>query len=249
MGDHEGQHPEDPRAVDAPAEAQAPETLMERMFPTIERRRDRWVEFVAAILLALATVMSAWSAYQATRWSGVQATAFSRAGSLRSESVRASTSGGQLVNIDVQIFLAWVAAVSAGDEREADFLRERFREEFVPAFEAWAALDTDGPGGRIPPGTPFSLDEYQPQDLVEADELERQAAASFEEARKANQTGDNFVLTAVLFASVLFFAGIGTKWRSFRLRVSSLTLGGVMFIAASILVLSLPQNVGFSGGF
>ena len=114
---------------------ESPDTLMQRMFPTIDRPRDRWVELVAAVLLALATVMSAWSAYQATRWSGVQATAFSRASALRSESVRASTSGGQLLNIDVETFLAWVAAVSEGDEREADFLRGRFRDEFKPAFE------------------------------------------------------------------------------------------------------------------
>jgi hypothetical protein len=222
-----------------------PDTLMQRMFPTIDRPRDRWVELVAAVLLALATVMSAWSAYQATRWSGVQATAFSRAGALRSESVRASTSGGQSVNIDVETFLAWVAAVSAGDEREADFLRGRFRDEFKPAFETWLALDPDGPGGEIPRGTPFDLVNYQVADLVKADELERQASASFDEAREANQTGDNFVLTAVLFASVLFFAGIGTKWRSFRLRVSSLALGGIMFVSATVLVFSLPQNVGF----
>ena len=150
-----------------------------------------------------------------------------------------------MVNIDVEVFLAWVAAVSEGDEREADFLRGRFREEFKPAFEQWMAIDPDGPGGQIPPGTPFDLDAYQVADLAEADDLERQAAASFDEAREANQTGDNFVLTAVLFASVLFFAGIGTKWRSFRLRVSSLTLGGVMFVSATILVFSLPQNVGF----
>jgi hypothetical protein len=226
-------------------DAESPETLMERMFPTIDRPRDRWVELVAAVLLALATVMSAWSAYQATRWSGIQATAFSRASTLRTESVRASTSGGQQVSIDVQTFLAWVGAVSQGDEREADFLRGRFRSEFRPAFETWIALDPDGPGGEIPSGTPFDLPSYQVADLVKADGLERQAAASFEEAREANQTGDNFVLTAVLFASVLFFAGIGTKWRSFRLRVSSLALGGVMFTSGTIVVFSLPQSVGF----
>ncbi len=218
---------------------------MQRLFPQIERPRDRWVELIAAVLLSLATVLTAWSGYQATRWSGVQATAFSRAGALRSESLRATTQGGQRVTIDVQTFLAWVDAMAAGDQRRAEFLRERFREEFVPAFQEWVASDPDGPGGEIPSGTPFDLPSYRPADLVTAEELEREASASFEEATDANQTGDNFVLTAVLFASVLFFAGIGTKWRSFRLRIVSLFLAGIAFGTGITIVVSLPQNVGF----
>lgn len=220
-------------------------SMMQRLFPQIEQPRDRWVELVAAVLLALATVLTAWSGYQATRWSGTQATAFSRAGALRSESLRATTQGGQRVTIDVQTFVAWVDAVSSGDQRRADFLRARFRAEFVPAFEEWVASAPGGPGGKIPPGTPFDLPSYRVADLVKADRLERQASASFAQATDANQTGDNFVLTAVLFASVLFFAGIGTKWRSFRLRVFSLILAGVAFVTGVAIVASLPPNVGF----
>ena len=35
--------------------------------------RTDWIELAAAILLALATIVAAWSAYQATRWGGVHA--------------------------------------------------------------------------------------------------------------------------------------------------------------------------------
>jgi hypothetical protein len=242
--------PETPAEHVAPGPAGAHEapavddTLMERMFPTVERSRDRWLELIAAILLALATVMSAWSAYQATRWSGVQATSFSRAGALRSESVRASTRGGQQISIDVQSFIAWVNAMGANHPREAAFLQARFRDEFKPAFRAWILTAVDS-GKSVPPGTPFDLPEYAPAEMQKAQQLEKEAAASFEVATDANQTGDNFVLTAVLFASVLFFAGIGTKWRSFRLRVSSLAVGGLMFLTATAIAFSLPQNVGF----
>ena len=46
---------------------------------------DRLVEVISAAVLALATIASAWSAYQATRWGGVQAAAFAEAGALRAE--------------------------------------------------------------------------------------------------------------------------------------------------------------------
>ena len=45
-----------------------------------------WVELIATVLLALAAVATAWSGYQASRWHGEQAIAFSRANASRLES-------------------------------------------------------------------------------------------------------------------------------------------------------------------
>ena len=42
--------------------------------------RTDWIELAATILLSLATIAAAWSAYQATRWGGVQANSFSASG-------------------------------------------------------------------------------------------------------------------------------------------------------------------------
>ena len=55
-----------------------------------ERRGSDRLELAAAFLLALATVATAWSGYQASRWNGEQAKAFSRANATRIESTRAS---------------------------------------------------------------------------------------------------------------------------------------------------------------
>ena len=50
--------------------------------------RTDWIELAAAVLLALATVTAAWSAYQATRWGGVQANAYSAAAAKRTEATQ-----------------------------------------------------------------------------------------------------------------------------------------------------------------
>lgn len=63
---------------------------------------DRWIELLAASVLALATIASAWSAYQATRWGGVQGAAFAQAGAARAESVRASDLADADLIIDVE---------------------------------------------------------------------------------------------------------------------------------------------------
>jgi hypothetical protein len=206
-------------------------------------RRDI-IEILAAVVLSLATVASAWSAYQATRWSGVQSIRFSRANALRSESVQASNTAGQQVTIDVTVFTQWAAAVAQSDTRLANFYEKRFRKEFVPAFEAWLALPRSK-GSKIPPGTPFSLPQYKLAKNVESEKLAQQATDSFDGAKDANQTGDDFVLTAVLFASVLFFSGISTKFDAVAIRAVLIGLAIVTFVAGAIVMFSLPQNVGF----
>ena len=230
--DHQEQ-PDDPSMMER-AEARA-DSLAQRF------DKSDWIELLAALLLALATISAAWCAYQSTRWGGVQANAYASAGALRQESVRASNRFFALVNIDVSTFLTWIDARRAQDILLAEFWEARFRPEFKPAFDAWLA---SAPAGEIPPGTPFDRAEYAPADRTLADDLQKQAEDSAAEARKANQTGDNFVLLAVLFASVLFFAGVGTKFKGYRVRVAMVSFATVFYLVALVFVLILPQNIG-----
>ncbi len=204
--------------------------------------RDRRVEVIAAILLSIATVLTAWSAYQATRWSGVQAESYTIASARRTESVRSFTIANRQLLIDVDVFINWLDATDDGDEELADDLRDRMRDEFVPAFDAWLASGTPG---QLPDGTPFDLPEYRLEAFAESEQLEAEAAASFDEGREANQTGDDFVLAAVLFASVLFFSGLAGTFDAFKAQIILLVLAGVMILAGTTIVVTLPQNVGF----
>jgi hypothetical protein len=206
------------------------------------RRRDRRVELIAAIMLSIATVVTAWSAYQATRWSGDQAESYTSASATRTESVRASTEANRQVLIDVATFLNWLDAEQSGDHALADDIHVRMRQEFLPAFDAWLAT---GPAGSIPDGTPFELPEYRLAAEERAKRLEAKAAALFEDGNESNEVGDDFVLAAVLFASVLFFSGLAGTFDSLRAQLFLLILGGVMLLIGTVIVVTLPQNVGF----
>lgn len=206
------------------------------------RRRDRRVELIAAIMLSIATVVTAWSAYQATRWSGDQAEDYTSASATRTESVRASTEANRQILIDVATFLNWLDAEQSGDHALADDIHARMRKEFLPAFDAWLAT---APAGSIPDGTPFELPEYQLAAEAESKHLENKAAALFEDGNESNEVGDDFVLAAVLFASVLFFSGLAGTFDSLRAQLFLLILGGVMLVIGTVIVVTLPQNVGF----
>jgi len=202
----------------------------------------RSVEVLVVILLSLATVSTAWSAYQATRWSGEQAINSGQANALRTESTKMSDKANSQRLIDVQVFLAWVTAESEGDAKKASFLEARFRKEFLPAFEAWTR---SAPEGVIPEGAPLDLPEYKLAAQVESERLAEDAAAHVERSKEANQIGDNFILVTVLFATVLFFAGTVGKIESVRIRRMLLVLAGLVWVAGMTIMLLLPQDVGF----
>jgi hypothetical protein len=201
------------------------------------------LELATALLLAFATLGSAWSAYQAARWSGEQAGAYSRASALRAESIRASERAFQLSQIDVTTFVVWALARGQENMRVADFLRERFRRELLPAFERWRGLGRAK--GEIPQGTPFDLPEYRPAAYREAERLTNQAEAAAAEALHANQLSDNFVFAVVLFTTGVFFAGIQTKTSAPWLQNALLGLSAALLLGASLFMLRLPQNIGF----
>ena len=105
---------------------------------TADGPRDR-VELLATVLLAVATVATAWSGYQSTRWNGEQAKAGGRSNALRIESAKSAGLANSQLQIDVATFAQWVDAYSLDEEELADFYFKRFRPEFAPAVDAWVA--------------------------------------------------------------------------------------------------------------
>ena len=208
-----------------------------------DREGPNWSEIIATVLLSIATVASAFSGYQSARWSGEQAKANRAAGALRTESTRQSNLASSQTVVDVMTFAAWVDAVAVGDERRSDFYEDRFRPDFVPAFEDW--VGTARGTGEVPDGTPFASELYVLPAALEAERLVVEADAAAARSDEANQHADNFVFTAVIYASVLFFAGIASKMSGRVSNRIAVGLAGLMFVVATTVVVNLPWNVGF----
>ncbi|HEY6583666.1 MAG TPA: hypothetical protein VIZ29_02360, partial [Gaiellaceae bacterium] len=167
---------------------------------------SRRLELAATVLLAFATVATAWSAYQARVWTGEQSQGYSRATASRIAVNRSAALANRQVQIDVATFTEWVDARASDRTDLADFYRTRFRDEFRPAFAAWIA--TRPFENADAPPTPFAMPQYRLAATQEAERLEAQAAAGSDRAKDANERADNYMLAVVLFASSLFFAGL-----------------------------------------
>jgi hypothetical protein len=218
------------------------------------------VELVATIIMSLAAIFTAWAAFQSAKWSGEQAIAFAEAGAARTESTRFDTRAGQVTSIDVATFTNWINALNEDLASGAvdltgqttyeptpgtlsGFISERFRQEFRPAFEAWTeAFLADR--ANAPP-TPFSMEEYVLADQLRAEELVVEAEEHVARARQNNQNSDNYVLTVVAFALVLFFSGVSSKLESPKNSLIAIVVGSVVFVGGTVVILILPKIMPF----
>jgi hypothetical protein len=200
-----------------------------------------WQELVATVLIVLAALATSWSSYQATRWNGEQAAAAGRTNAIRIEASRAQGLAEAQTQVDVATFIAWADADQRGDQALARFYVDRFRDEFLVAFDAWLATDpltdTDAPP------TPFAMDEYQLDSRTQAEELDADAEASAAEVRLNIQRSSNYVLTVVLYAVVLFFAGMSTRVSTQRLRRVLTLAGCVVLLGAIAWIATFPVSL------
>jgi hypothetical protein len=173
-------------------------------------------ELLVTILLVAAAVATAWSSYEAARWHGEQALATSKTNAIRIDAARAASRADAETQVDVATFIAWVDADQGGNEKAADFYVDRFRPEFATAFDAWRA--TDPMTNPSAPPTPFAMPEYKTASRTESESLDAQAEEQAAVVAEDIQRASNYVLTVVLYAVVLFFAGMSTKIAGPRLR-------------------------------
>ncbi|QIK82182.1 hypothetical protein [Sanguibacter sp. HDW7] len=196
---------------------------------------------VAAIVLSVTTLATAWTGYESARWGSIQSTWTKTATQAQFAATAQQGIANRNLSSDLNVFGTWLEAEVRGDDSLATAVAERFRPELVPAFEAWRALGRDG---ELAPGSPFDLPEYRLAARVEAERLTAVAEDASLRGTEAGETSDSYVLTAVLYASVLFLAGIATKIAHPRGARFAVILSVVMLVAAVGLTLTLPVDIG-----
>ncbi|SRR6266508_1987283 len=213
--------------------------ILRRILDAVEKdERKRWVEITCAIVLSLATMASAWCAYQSTLWGGVQTFRLAAVGQAGRESAEQSIAAIQFRAFDAQMFITFVEAKGRGDEKLATFWQERFRPEARKALDAW--LQTNPFNDPNAPKHPFRMAEYVQQELQEARRLAEESARMLAAAQVANETSDRYVLLTVLFASVLFLGGIGGTFQSRRLRLVVFVIAVLLFLSIVIVLGTMP---------
>jgi hypothetical protein len=73
-----------------------------------------------------------------------------------------------------------------------------------------------------------------------ATQLEATASTQFTQATEASQRADNYILLTVLFALVLFFSAVSTRFDARVVQITLLSVGAVVFVVAAVITALYP---------
>jgi hypothetical protein len=201
-------------------------------------RLSRWIELSSAVLMAATTIATVWCGYQSARWNGKQATHRSRAEAAVVRTAKFANLAEQKSSLHAQLFVQWVAAVSADNTALADFLVKRFPEPLKAATTAWRA--TRPFTSPAAPATPLDMPEYTRAEAAASAHWEETAIKEFALSDRANEMADRYLMFTIIYACVLFFAGISGKFRWQAIDVAMLVLAGLVLLIGLGVMLTIP---------
>ena len=207
---------------------------------THHRRHEVAIEIGEAFLLALVAIATAWSGYQAARWDGESAKLYGESSRIRITATQNTTRGGQQQLYDATTFNFWLQAKLTGDAKLARDFQKRFRPEYRPAFRAWLATDPFV-NPRAPAG-PILMPQYHNALIEEGTRLNTHASNVFDEGTHARETGEKYVRTTVLLATVLFLIALSQRFGLLKLRVGLLVVAIVLLGIALTSIGTYPRH-------
>src|SRR4051794_32906193 len=179
-----------------------------------EPLKKRWVEPIAALLMALATLGTAWCSYESAAWTRRSNRLMNEFNSLERRAGLINVQGVQTATIHVAMFMQVLAAKQAGNEQLASFYVQRFPADMRKAYDAWVAQKPFEDPKADP--HPFVPTLYKMRGTREAAEANATAATKVQEALKSGSLSGQYLGNTVLFAAVLFFANAASKFEQRR---------------------------------
>ena len=202
-------------------------------------KKKQWVEPVAALLMALATLSTAWCSFESAAWTRQSNRLMNEFNTLERRAGLLSLQGMQQATIQTAMFTEVLAAKQAGNEQLANFYVERFPPELRKAYDSWLAQKPFENSNADP--HPFVPNLYEMRGSREAADASAKAANSQRKAGRAGSISGQYLANTVLFATVLFFANASTKFEQRRVRVVAFIFAIAVFVFAVVRTLMLPR--------
>jgi hypothetical protein len=196
------------------------------------------MEMVTVIVISAAGLMASWASHQGAMWNGKQSLHFVRANAQRGDAAKARLEGELIRGVEVDLFSDWIEAKSRGNETLARFYRTRMPVAFRPSFEAWLATrPLENPDA---PPTPFAMEGYRPPRFALAERADKAAIAEFAQGEEATRISYAYNRAGVVFATAMFFGGIGQAFQHKAVRLALAAVTIVTWIIGLQLVLAIP---------
>ena len=195
---------------------------------------DRALELIATMVLGLATVATAWCAFQSSEWNERSGQESRAAAEHRLNASRLFNLGAQEIAYDATISALYAQALVEGQDRLLTFYRDNLvRPEFLPVIQDWEA----GAAAGADLTSLAENEEYLTRQFADSTAADAAAEEALVRSREAADIAGNFIRTTIILASALFFAGVTPNFRARFARVLLLFAAmlllaiGIAFIA------------------
>jgi hypothetical protein len=200
--------------------------------------KRRWFEPASAILMALATLSTAWCSYQSSKWNGQSGGFATEAGRLNQKAALLHLEGNQVIGVQVKMFTGFIEAQMTGNDKLARFYSDRFPPELRKAYNAWLTEKPFENPSADP--HPFVPKLYQARFVQDARQANADAGRNDAEAKRTGNFAAQYLSNTVLLAAVLFFAGTSARFDQRHVRQSSFFFAVAVFLFAAARMLMLP---------
>lgn len=232
----------------AVANSKPPEGAIKSRRTLITAKR---LETAVAILLGVATLLSAWAAWIGSLHSGIQSINFTRSNNMASQGSAEYNLGLQLYLSDYMVWNALreynydlEAAKAAGDKEQVKRISEKIEEfkkqnltETLTEGIAWMEANNQD--------NPFNMPGMSEKYFGSAQDKLEQSQALLEEGKQDNAKGDSYRLVTVIFSLTLFLLGIVGTFKNMPNRLAVLAVAVVTLVIAVIYMCTIPLPTGF----
>jgi hypothetical protein len=205
---------------------------------TEHRDHDRAITIAEAFVLAVVTVVAAWSGYSAAKWGTESSLHLAKASATRTQANREFQESLTYRVGDALTFNSWLGAHSLHDVNGMRVAERRFLPEFKVAFDAWLKTHPFT-NPNAPPG-PQAMPQYHARGAQQSVVLDAKADKEYADGQHAGHTADDYIRVTVILASVLFLVGISTHFRLRGVRIALIGVGVVLLLYAAVEILLLP---------
>ena len=199
------------------------------------------VALLAAIILGIAAVLTAWSSYREALTSDEVLKGYSEQQAKIAEANDVFSQADQESGIERQFFVSYAIAAAEKNSGALVALQATMTKELFSAIDWWVEQPDE-----TSPQTPFveenpNFASLPSQQLIaEADALIAEADTKRAAAEEADTVSDRFGLANVFFAVVLFLAGIATLLQRRGIQLGILVLSIAMLLGGVLILVTTP---------
>jgi hypothetical protein len=206
--------------------------------PVAPDPKKPWFEPVSALLMACATLGSAWCSYQSSEWGGISSGHASEADRIQRHMAELHLESNQFRAVHMEIFMEIMDAKFAGEDKLVKFYEDRFTGEIEAAYNGWLAQKPfENPDADPHPFVPHL---YTPRHTEELNRARTEEHRHEEEGHTAGEISARYLSSTVLLASTLFFAGTSRNFDRRVVRQAMLFFAFAVFLYCLTRILTLP---------